>query len=351
MKRTAIAVILAFGVSPAFAQEPTETPAEPRWKGAPAYPAACLRGDVNAAEEERVDVAFTINEEGLTEDVRIMRSTNSCFEEAALSAVRSWIYIPRRVGKRNRPQEDMEATFIFEFQDPSETKSGKPEIETTTRALVFDAKPIKRTPPVYPNRCERQAYIDEYVVLQFDVTTEGETANYEVIESTNECFNESALDSVKKWRYEPKTIDGVPTDRVGVITQIKYQLDYGRYRPEDVIRPVIASRLNRVRRLLQREKPVEALSLLEKIEEKYGDSMSPAELAEFHRMRGIARLRTNDLAGALDDLKTAKRLGSLDPGESLQSLIDQLEAAIGIPSDKPPPEDEDASQSEEPTAE
>ena len=42
---------------------------------------------------------------------------------------------------------------------------------------------------------------DGYVVLQFDVTSDGLVANPVVIETTNIQFNTSALRSIARWRY------------------------------------------------------------------------------------------------------------------------------------------------------
>lgn|GEM_PF-1098881 len=330
MRLFAIAFCAAFFAASALAQDVEETPAEPRWKGAPDYPAACQGKGVDASEEERVDIAFKISSEGLTEDVRVMRSTNACFEEAAVAAVRSWVYAPRRVNGRNRPQEDMEATFIFELSETTQSgESDIPEVETNSRALVFDARPIERIPPEYPPRCRPSAYANEYVIVEFDVTIGGETKNQRIKETTNDCFSESALNAVKDWKYEPRFVDGVATDRVSVVTLVIFRNDFGRPRPENVSRPAFQRRLGRVRRLIERGKIDDAIKLLEKVEATYGDSMSQVELANFHRMRAMARIGAEDLRGALDDLKAAKRLSSVDQDVALQNLINQLEAALG----------------------
>lgn len=345
VKLFAFAFCMAFFVSGALAQDAEETPAEPRWKGAPDYPVLCLRGDVEPANEERVDVAFKITAEGLTQDVRVMRSTNACFEEAALAAVRSWVYTPRRVNGQNQPQEDMEATFIFEIDSASPSADPEdPERKTKSRALVFDARPIERTPPEYPVRCRPKAYANEYVVVEYDVTIDGETTNHRIKESTNDCFNESALEALGHWKFEPRVVDGEATDRADVRTLVIFRLDFGRARPENAYRPAIRRRLGRVRRLLEREKIQDAFALLQRIETKYGDSMSQAELADFHRMRAMARIGADDLYGALDDLRVAKRLDPRDPENALQNLIAELEAALGASSDTPPADDADSEE-------
>lgn len=331
---------LLFYATPAIA---AEIPAMPKWKGAPEYPVSCYPRDDEAEVEHRVDVAFVIDRDGLTENVRVMRSSDPCFEEASISAVRSWTYEPRTVNGRARPQEDMEATFVFVFKlTDSQIESQNPTIETDSRALVFDARPKKRVPPSYPNRCYSRAYREERVLLRFDVTTEGTTHNAEVVESTNECFDQAAVKSVDGWLYEPKTIDGVPTDRVGVETMIVFVSEGNKVRPENVIRAAQANRLNRARRLLKQEKSEEALMVLEEFDSKYGDTLTPAELAEFHRIRGLARLRVMDYEGALDDFRTAKRLGVDDSTGAMARIIIQLETALSVP-----PEDSEAISDDE----
>ena len=328
IRRTAL--LLAYFLA-TFAASAEETPAEPKSKDAPDYPVSCYPEDGATSLEHRVDVAFVIDKDGLTENVRVMRSTDPCFEEASIFAVRSWTYEPRRVDGRARPQEDMEATFIFAFQlaDP-QLETGNPIIETESRALVFDARPKKRARPNYPDRCYRGAYQDERVLVRFDVTTAGTTRNIEVVESSNDCFNDAALESVDTWQYEPKTIDGVPTDRVGVETAIVFHSYWSDVRPENVIRPVTARRFNHARRLVRQKKPEKALSVLENLDAKFGDTLTQAELTEFHRVRGLARLEVKDYEGALDDLRTARRLGAHDAGGELTKIIDRLETALGV---------------------
>lgn len=323
-----LSVIAAFLIIPFQSLLAADSSATPIRKDAPTYPVSCYPDNDVSQKENRVDVAFTVDNDGLVKDVRVMRSTDPCFEEAAVSAVRSWVYERRRGNSRRQPPEEMEATFIFDFRvAPPQTTAGELAIETETRALVFDARPIKRLPPRYPDRCQAKAFHEEFVNVQFDVTVEGRTQNIEVIESTNDCFSSSAARSVRKWKYEPKTIDGVPTDRVGVITKIVFITVDRPRRPENVIRPAIVKELNRVLELVTSGDANDALSALAEFEQEYGDSLSPAEVAEFHKMRGLARYASKDFQGALDDFRTAQRLNAAGMS-GLEDLVAQLEAAL-----------------------
>ncbi|HXI87066.1 MAG TPA: helix-turn-helix domain-containing protein, partial [Parvularculaceae bacterium] len=60
----------------------------------PVYPPSCEAG---AELVETVDLAFNVSAEGLVGGERVVASTNPCFREAALNALRRWKYAPRTV--------------------------------------------------------------------------------------------------------------------------------------------------------------------------------------------------------------------------------------------------------------
>ncbi len=87
-----------------------------------------------------------------------------------------------------------------------------------------DAQPLVRIPPQYPERCMSRAGAQEIVVVEFDVTPEGQTTNPRVIDSSNSCLNRAAIRSVEKWKYQPKIVDNEAQWRRGVVTQITFEL-------------------------------------------------------------------------------------------------------------------------------
>lgn len=87
-----------------------------------------------------------------------------------------------------------------------------------------DAQPLVRIPPQFPDRCQGRADSEESVSLRFDVTPDGQTTNIEVVDSTNSCFNRSAVRSVERWKYQPKIVDNEAQPRRGVQTVIRFQL-------------------------------------------------------------------------------------------------------------------------------
>lgn len=293
-----------------------ETPAQPSQpRKAPDYPVACYPPSGESVDPQTVVVTFDVTREGITENVRVRESTDECFEETAINTVRGWTYEPRRVNGRAKSQTDLETTFTFVF-------------EKTTSTEDFDARPIYREPPKYPERCMRGAKDIETVLVQFDVTTEGIPENIEVIESTNSCFERAATKAVAEWRYRPKTLSGKPVIRQEVVTQITFELS-DSLPPEFEVRRSVYYGFKSVHRLLSREKYEKALEKLTKLEEKYGDTFSQVELSTFLRLRATARIGVKDYAGALDDLRAVQQMGlGEQANEAVGKMILQLEAII-----------------------
>jgi protein TonB len=90
-----------------------------------------------------------------------------------------------------------------------------------------DAQPLVRIPPQYPERCMTRAKASESVMVQFDVTPDGQTTNIQTVESSNSCLNRAAERSVERWKYQPKIVDNTPEWRRGVQTVVRFELSDG----------------------------------------------------------------------------------------------------------------------------
>ncbi|MEO1243949.1 MAG: TonB family protein [Pseudomonadota bacterium] len=82
-----------------------------------------------------------------------------------------------------------------------------------------DRQPKLRIPPKFPEQCMAAARLSETVHIVFDVSSEGNVTNLEVLQSTNSCFNTEAIQAVERWRYEC-----VPNGLKGVETTMTFQL-------------------------------------------------------------------------------------------------------------------------------
>ena len=289
--------------------------ATPVNRSTPDYPASCMPTGSKPTTPQRVTVVYSVTAKGATEGVRVRETTDACFNDTAVAAVRSWRFEPAKRNGVTVNQEDIETTFKF-------------VVGETTASLDFDARPYKRFPPAYPERCMDKADRREIVVIEFDVTGEGDTANGRVIDSTNSCLNTPALNSVKNWKYRPKLEDGKPVERKAAQAVIVFELATGGSPPPN--RLSVGRKLNAIGADIRSNRdPQEILADLAEIEARYGDDFTRTELKAFHQLRGSARLGAKDYRGALDDFRIVQKLGvSGETGEAIVKTIEQLEAYI-----------------------
>ncbi|WP_165793843.1 TonB family protein [Hyphococcus luteus] len=93
-----------------------------------------------------------------------------------------------------------------------EAAGAAPVIETPAPepapGVVVDPRVAERVEPVYPFSCAPAARASETVTVAFTVTATGRVAGERVTGSTNDCFDAAALNALRRWRFEPKTVDG-----------------------------------------------------------------------------------------------------------------------------------------------
>lgn len=88
-----------------------------------------------------------------------------------------------------------------------------------------DAQPLVRIPPRYPERALSRG-IEGWVLVQFNVTPDGEVVQAEIIDGEPPgMFDRAAIRAVQNWKYQPKIVDGQPAPRFGVQTVFTFQLD------------------------------------------------------------------------------------------------------------------------------
>ena len=87
-----------------------------------------------------------------------------------------------------------------------------------------DTIPLVRVPPDYPQR-EISRGLEGWVQVQFTITGTGAVKDAVVVKSSSKIFEEAALKSILRWRYNPKIEGGVAVDRVGVQTIIRFTLE------------------------------------------------------------------------------------------------------------------------------
>ena len=87
-----------------------------------------------------------------------------------------------------------------------------------------DTIPLVRVPPEYPQRAISRG-LEGWVQVQFTITGTGAVKDAVVVKSSSKIFEEAAIKSILRWRYNPKIEGGVAVDRVGVQTIIRFTLE------------------------------------------------------------------------------------------------------------------------------
>lgn len=80
--------------------------------------------------------------------------------------------------------------------------------------LAIMPRAINPAKPKYPEKLEEEE-IEGEVILELSISKEGKVISIKVIDSDHKLFTESALATVKKYKFSPgKTKDGTPVDAV-----------------------------------------------------------------------------------------------------------------------------------------
>jgi TonB family protein len=81
-------------------------------------------------------------------------------------------------------------------------------VEPAALPQVVEPLLIERIEPVYPRRCESDAGPVEMVEIAFNITRGGVVSGERVASASKACFNDAALNAVRRWRFSPRTVDG-----------------------------------------------------------------------------------------------------------------------------------------------
>jgi protein TonB len=88
-----------------------------------------------------------------------------------------------------------------------------------------DVVPLVRIEPEYPMQA-RQRGIEGWVVLEFTISRAGTVKDPAVVAAhPGTVFNRSALQAVRKWKYNPKIQNGQAVERPGVKVRLDFYME------------------------------------------------------------------------------------------------------------------------------
>lgn len=106
---------------------------------------------------------------------------------------------------------------------PTERPPG-PERRTGPIFLPTAMQPVVRIPPPYPDSCRTRG-AQGVVIVEFDVTAEGDVVNPRILSSADGCLDRTVLATIQKWKYPPPEQDGRPVARRGVREVFNFKLE------------------------------------------------------------------------------------------------------------------------------
>lgn len=119
----------------------------------------------------------------------------------------------------------------LDFPPPGDSGSAVPyepaQGPARQRAIITfpsATKPTLTFPPAYPENC-RARDAQGVVMVEFDVTPEGNVVNPRVVASENSCLDRAAINTISKWKFQPQTDDsGRPIAQRNLRQAFNYQL-------------------------------------------------------------------------------------------------------------------------------
>jgi protein TonB len=124
------------------------------------------------------------------------------------------------------PEPDIADNSGFNFNMPSVDVGSTSAGLSGPGALVRDgdATPIFRQEPKFPTKAARDG-IEGWVQLRFDINELGNVENVSVINAQpKRIFDREAKKALKKWRYNPKVVDGKAIKQIGLTVQLDFKL-------------------------------------------------------------------------------------------------------------------------------
>jgi TonB family protein len=194
-------------------------PASPIDRPAPDYP------DAAGGASGRVTVQFTIDAQGRISDAKVVESTlPGVFDNAAVSAVKTWRYLPRRVDGRavEQPANRIALEFKPAPGDPAHTPV------------------VTRSAPVY---YPREAYLagqEGDVTVAFDIDENGFARNARVVTApVPKVFDRAAILVVTDSHFRAPVVDGAPMAATGLQIVVEFRLSTARIPPRRIDHTVL----------------------------------------------------------------------------------------------------------------
>jgi TonB family protein len=152
-------------------------------------------------------------------------SGHPLFNDAALMAVKQWIYEPYIVDGK---AQAVSFTFIVNFRLNVGPGNKNSEPNALTR-LEDSQKPkiIKKVSPAYPEAALLHK-VEGVVVLEVTIDEQGKVKAARIVSYSSPILNQAALDAVRQWEYEP-FVKGGKAKKVTFTVAVTFSMDQERF--------------------------------------------------------------------------------------------------------------------------
>jgi len=130
---------------------------------------------------------------------------------------------PPELNLAQNARPDSDISVALPMMDTSIDLAGGPNIGSA--AADSDIIPLVRVNPQYPERAKQRG-LEGWVEIEFTITAAGTVKNPRVINyHPSTVFNRAALRAIRKWKYNPKVVEGTAVERPGVKVRLSFELE------------------------------------------------------------------------------------------------------------------------------
>lgn len=156
-----------------------------------------------------ITVSLVVNENGVPEDIRVVRGAGFGLDEMAVRAIETWRFEPAiREGKPFKTSSRVEMHFNL---------PDKAHADQTAR-LHFDLPPGLERPQLIQGKIPANPDPPGEAVmrLRFTVNPDGSLQNLQTLETDNPEWTAHALHEIAGWRFRPAMANGQPVEVRGI---------------------------------------------------------------------------------------------------------------------------------------
>ncbi len=183
----------------------------------PAYPPELEKAGVQG----RVTVHLIVDETGKAHGLKIGKSTDARFDQAALDSVSRWVF---EAAVENRQPVAMGVSVRLDFKLPRTKPLLLPPTESLPKPLPkSEAKSSSSPDPEYPPALLAR-HLGGEVTVDFMVETDGRATGLRVIETSDPALVRPGLEAVKKLTFKPAMQGDLPV-RAKMRSPMQFQPD------------------------------------------------------------------------------------------------------------------------------